>query len=62
MVATGGALRRTGFKGYVEVSTVNPDCPINKQNEHKKRMAENAILRGNVADSNAQTRVSEDKI
>ena len=35
MVASGGASRRTGFKGSVGASTVNPECPIRKKEEQK---------------------------
>ena len=35
MVASGGASRRTGDKGSVGASTVNPECPIRKQEAHK---------------------------
>ena len=38
MVASGGALRLTGYEGSVGASTVNNDCPIRKQEAHKQRV------------------------
>ena len=47
MVANGGASGRTGLEGSVESSTGNPDCPIRKKEEHRKRLTENAVMKGN---------------
>ena len=41
---------------------MNSDCPIRKQEEHKKCMMENVSIRGKVADSDVQTRVLENKV
>ena len=62
MVTSGGASRRTGSEGSVGALTVNPDCPIRKQDEHKKHTVENTILRGKVADNDVQTRLLEAKV
>jgi hypothetical protein len=62
MVASGSALRRTGFKRSIGATTVNPHCHIRKQEEHKKRMVENTILRGKVANNDVQICVLEDNI
>ena len=55
MVASGGPLRRTGFEGPVGALTVNPDCPIRKKEEHKKRLMENTGMKGKLANNKAHT-------
>ena len=62
IVANGGAAIRTGFEGYVGASTENPDCPIRKKDEHKQRTVENTILKGKLADNDAQTCLLEDQV
>ena len=62
MVANGSASRRTDVKGFVGALSVNPEYPIRKQDEHKKHVVENIILRGNLADNDDQTRLLEGKI
>ena len=56
MVASGGASRRTGFKGSVRVSTANPDCPIMKKEGHRKRMVENTVMKGTLANNKIHNR------
>ena len=62
MIASGGASRRTGFEGSVGASTVNPDFPIRKKEAHKKRLMENAVMKGNLADNKVHNRQLEDQI
>ena len=62
VVVSGGTLRRTGFKGYVGASTVNPDNPIRKQEEHNKRMMKTVVMKDKLADNDLHTRHLEDQV
>ena len=55
MVANGGVLRRARVEGCVGVSTVNPDCPIRKKEEHSKCLMESAIMKGKLAKKQQST-------
>ena len=62
MVARGGASRRIGFERSVGASTVNPDCPIRKQEEHNKRMIEKVVMKGTLANKDVHTHQLKDQV
>ena len=41
---------------------MNPDCPIRKQEEHKKRVIEHVVMKGKLANNEAPNRQLEEQI
>jgi hypothetical protein len=44
------------LKDLLGASAVNPDCPIRKKEEHKKRLIENRVIKGTLANNKAHNR------